>query len=165
LLASQQKTLTTLANDFKQYRTYKPEAHLILEGHADPRGSEKYNKALSERRVDRTKRFLVEQGVAAESIETKAFGHQQNLSAEQVKQLIDQDTELSSADRQKILKNLPTVILANNRRVDVTLSTTGEQSVRRFPFNAEDVLTLISRKGGETQKTAKPAPKKKTTKP
>jgi len=165
LLASQQKTLTTLANDFKQYLAYKPASHLILEGHADPRGSEKYNKALSERRVDRTKRFLVGLGVPAESIETKAFGHQQNLSAEQVKQLIDQDTELSPADRQKILKNLPTVILANNRRVDVTLSTTGEQSVRRFPFNAEDVLTLISRKGGETQKTAKPAPKKKIAKP
>jgi outer membrane protein OmpA-like peptidoglycan-associated protein len=164
LLVSQQKTLTTLASDFKQYRAYKPEAHLILEGHADPRGSEKYNKALSERRVDRTKRFLIEQGVPAESIETKAFGHQQNLTAEQVKQLIEQDTQLSQVDRQKILKNLPTVVLANNRRVDVTLSTTGEQSVRRFPFNAEDALTLISRKGGETQKAAKPAPKK-TTKP
>jgi outer membrane protein OmpA-like peptidoglycan-associated protein len=162
LLPSQQKTLTTLASDFKQYRTYKPEAHLILEGHADPRGSEKYNKTLSERRVDRTKRFLVEQGIPAESIETKAFGHQQNLGAEQVKQLIEQDTELSPADRQKILKNLPTVVLANNRRVDVTLSTTGEQSVRRFPFNAEDALTLISRSGGETKKSAKPAPKKIT---
>jgi len=164
LLASQRKTLTALASDFKQYRTYKPEAHLILEGHADPRGSEKYNKALSERRVDRTKRFLIEQGVPAESIETRAFGHQQNLNAEQVKQLIEEDTDLSQADRQKILKNLPTVVLANNRRVDVTLSTTGEQSVRRFPFNAEDALTLISKKGGETQKPAKPAPKK-TTKP
>jgi hypothetical protein len=114
--------------------------------------------------VDRTKRFLIEQGVPAESIETRAFGHQQNLNAEQVKQLIEQDTDLSQADRQKILKNLPTVVLANNRRVDVTLSTTGEQSVRRFPFNAEDALTLISRKGGETQKAAKPEPKK-TTKP
>jgi hypothetical protein len=135
-----------------------------FQGVAGTRGSEKYNKALSERRVDRTKRFLIEQGVPAESIETRAFGHQQNLSAEQVKQLIEQDTELSQADRQKILKNLPTVVLANNRRVDVTLSTTGGQSVRRFPFNAEDALTLISRKGGETQKAAKPAPKK-TTKP
>ena len=46
--------------------------------------------------------------------------------------------------------------MANNRRVDVTLSTTGEQSARRFPFSAKDALTLLSRGGGET-------PKKKTT--
>ena len=66
--------------------------------------------------------------------------------------------------KQKIVKNLLTVRLANNRRVDVTLSTTGEQSVRRFPFSAKDALTLLSRGGGETpkKKTATPAPPKKT---
>jgi hypothetical protein len=36
------------------------------------------------------------------------------------------------------------------------LSTTGQQSVRRYPFNARDFLALISLKGGE--KT--PPPKK-----
>src|SRR5579863_3520827 len=39
LLESQQKTLTALATDFQLYLQHKPEAHLILEGHADPRGS------------------------------------------------------------------------------------------------------------------------------
>jgi hypothetical protein len=54
--------------------------------------------------------------------------------------------------------------LANNRRVDVTLSTTGEQSVRRFPFNAKDALTLLSR--GTATGTAKtPAAKKPAPKP
>jgi outer membrane protein OmpA-like peptidoglycan-associated protein len=164
LLASQVTTLTTLANDFKQYRTYKPDAHLILEGHADVRGAKAYNQALSERRVERTKKFLVEQGVPAESLETRAFGFEKNLSSEEVKQLIEQDPDLSPADRQKILKNLLTVRLANNRRVDVTLSTTGQQSIRRFPFNAQDALNLISPKGTGTAKAvkpaAKPAPKK-----
>jgi hypothetical protein len=47
------------------------------------------------------------------------------------------------------------MVLANNRRVDVTLSTTGEQSTRRYPFNAQDYLALISTKGGE--KESKPA--------
>lgn len=162
LLASQVKTLDALASDFKQYLTYKPDAHLTLEGHADIRGAKDYNAKLSQRRVERTKSYLVEKGVPADRLETKAHGVEKNLSADEVKTLIEQDTDLAAADRQKILKNLQTVVLANNRRVDVTLSTTGEQSVRRFPFNAEDALTLISRKGGETtKKPTTPTPKKK----
>jgi hypothetical protein len=49
-----------------------------------------------------------------------------------------------------MLVNLRVLVLANNRRVDVTLSTTGQQSVRRYPFNARDFLALISLKGGKT---------------
>ena len=162
LLASQQKTLDALASDYKQYLTYKPDAHLILEGHADTRGAKDYNAKLSQRRVERAKSYLVEKGVPADHLETKAHGLEKNLSADDVKKLIEQDTEMSAPDRQKILKNLQTVVLANNRRVDVTLSTTGEMSVRRFPFNAEDALTLLSRGGGETtKKTGTPAPAKK----
>ena len=173
LAPSQAATLDTLASDFLQYLKYRPDAHLILEGHADVRGAKDYNVKLSERRVERTKSYLVEKGVPADHIETKAFGFEKNMTSEEVKQLIEADPDLSAAEKQKILKNLLTVRLANNRRVDVTLSTTGEQSVRRFPFNAKDALTLLSRAGGETGKTGKtgttgkaktpaPAPKKKT---
>lgn len=165
LLPSQQGTLDTLAADFKQYLTYRPDAHLILEGHADIRGTASYNQALSERRVARTRNYLIEKGVPADHIETKAFGFQKNMTSEEVKALLEQDNQLTPAEKQKLLKNLLTVRLANNRRVDVTLSTTGEQSVRRFPFNAADALTLINTKGGETKKTTKPgtkpAPKKR----
>jgi hypothetical protein len=85
------------------------------------------------------------------------------MTAEEVQKLIEADSGLSPAEKQKIVKNLLTVRLANNRRVDVSLSTTGEQSVRRFPFSAKDALTLLSRGGGETprKKTAAPAPAKK----
>jgi hypothetical protein len=48
-----------------------------------------------------------------------------------------------------MLSNLQVLVLANNRRVDVTLSTTGEQSTRRYPFNAKDYLALINTRGGE----------------
>jgi hypothetical protein len=51
--------------------------------------------------------------------------------------------------------------MASNRRVDVTLSTTGQTSVRQFPFNATDALTLIG--GRESEKKA--APKKPAAKP
>ncbi len=159
LLPSQQDTLTTLATDFKQYLTYKPGTKLILEGHADVRGTKEYNQALSERRVARTKSYLAEQGVPADSIETRALGQEQNLTSEQVKKLIQEDTQLTPAERQKLIKNLLTVRLANNRRVDVTLSTTGEQSVRQFPFNAKDALSLMSRGAGTAKTGAKQAPK------
>jgi outer membrane protein OmpA-like peptidoglycan-associated protein len=160
LLASQAGTLDSLAADFKQYLGYRPDAHLILEGHADIRGTPSYNQALSERRVARTRNYLIEKGVPADHLETKAYGVQKNMTSEEVKSLLESDTELTAAEKQKLLKNLLTVRLANNRRVDVTLSTTGEQSVRRFPFNSKDALTLISRQGGETRKAKKPAAKK-----
>jgi outer membrane protein OmpA-like peptidoglycan-associated protein len=164
LVRSQQATLTELAADFKKYLESKPDAKLTLEGHADPRGSAEYNQALSERRVDRTKNFLVEQGVPAGSIETKAFGAQQQLTADQVKNSLEQNPDLTPGEKQRILKNERTIILASNRRVDVTLSTTGQESVRQFPFNAADALTLIGgreKPAGAKAPVRKRAPRKK----
>ncbi len=63
-----------------------------------------------------------------------------------MKEMVDQNPDLSAAERQKALQDLPVIVLAQNRRVDVVLSTTGEQSVRRFPFNAADALTLLDKK-------------------
>ncbi len=165
LLASQAGTLDTLASDFKQYLAYRPAAHLTLEGHADVRGAKDYNMKLSERRVERARSYLIEKGVPADHLETKAFGFEHNMTSEEVKKLLEEDPDITPAEKQKLIKNLLTVRLANNRRVDVTLSTTGEQSVRRFPFSAKDALTLLSRGGGEKGKApaAKPntaAPKK-----
>jgi outer membrane protein OmpA-like peptidoglycan-associated protein len=161
LMESQQEVLTSLASGFTRYLTFRPDAHLILGGHADLRGSIEYNKALTERRVERTKSFLVEHGVPPGSIEVKSFGEEDQLSADQVKQQIAQNPDLSEDDRQKMLSNLAVIVLANNRRVDVTLSTTGQQSTRRYPFNAKDALGLISTKGVAKEPVAKKRPKKK----
>ncbi len=167
LLASQAVTLDTLAADFKQYLTYKPDAHLILGGHADIRGGKEYNQLLSERRVERAKNYLIEKGIPADHIDTKAYGFEQNMTDAQVKQLLEEDPDLTPDEKQKFIKNLVTIRLANNRRVDITLSTTGEQSVRRFPFNAKDALTLLSRGGPAPTGTAAkpPAAKKPAPKP
>ena len=162
LLLSQQKTLITTASDFKRYLESKPDAHLILGGHADHRGGVAYNQALSERRVSRTKAFLVEQGVPEANIETKAFGSEQNLSDDDVKGELATNNELTAGEKARVLKNIATIRMASNRRVDVTLSTTGQTSVRQFPFNAEDALTLI---GGREKKAAAPAAKKTMKKP
>jgi len=165
LVDSQAQILITLANDFKAYLKYRPDAHLILGGHADPRGSEEYNKGLTQRRVDRTKNFLVEHGAPADHFETRSFGKDDNLTTEQVKEQIANNPELTPSDRQQMLNNLRVLVLANNRRVDVTLSTTGQQSVRGYPFNAKDYLALINLKGGEKKPVkggAKKPPVKKT---
>jgi outer membrane protein OmpA-like peptidoglycan-associated protein len=159
LVDSQQVTLTTLATDFKSYLTYKPDAHLTLTGHADVRGSVEYNQALSERRVARTKQFLVEQGVLEANIETRGLGKEEELSADQVKELVEQNPDLSDAERAKVLHDLNVIVLAQNRRVDVTLSTTGQESVRLYPFNAADALTLIQEKSQATRKKAAAAKK------
>lgn len=157
LLESQADILKTLAEDYLNYLKYMPDAHLILSGHADPRGTPEYNQHLTERRVERTKSFLVEHGVPADHFELKPLGEEEQLTADQIKEQVADNPDLTPADRQKMLRNLRVLVLANNRRVDVTLSTTGQQSVRRYPFNAKDFLALISIKGGEKS----PPPRKK----
>jgi outer membrane protein OmpA-like peptidoglycan-associated protein len=161
LLASQKTTLLALAGDFKKYLAFKPDAHLILQGHADPRGGPEYNKKLSERRVERTKAYLVANGVSADAIETQGLGEEQPMSADQVKQAIDQDQNITAAQKTQLNRNAKVLALAQNRRVDVTLSTTGQTSVRQFPFNAEDALNLINPRGapGTKKAPAKAAPK------
>lgn len=163
LMASQQDTLRTLAADFKKYLEIKPDAHLTLEGHADPRGSVEYNQALTERRVARSKSFLVEQGVPAANIETRSFGKEQNLEAAQVREQMEQNPDLTPQDRQKLLLggNMQAIVLAQNRRVDVVLSGTGQQSTRRYPFNAKDALTLINTQRTGTARRTTPAAKPK----
>ncbi len=167
LLPSQQRILVVLATDFKKYLEVKPETHINLEGHADIRGSDAYNQALTERRVARVKNFLVEQGVPAANIDTKAFGKQQNLTLDEVKSSIESRSDLTTEERKRALAKIAVIKLASNRRVDVTLSsTTGqtETSVKQFPFNAADAMSLIGGREGE-KKTTKPAAKKTGKKP
>jgi hypothetical protein len=114
--------------------------------------------------VARVKSYLVEHGVPEANIETKALGDQHNLTAAEVKASVEQNSELSKEERARVMRNMKTIIWASNRRVDITLSTAGqtETSVRQYPFNATDSLTLIG--GREVVKKA-PAAKKGTKAP
>jgi outer membrane protein OmpA-like peptidoglycan-associated protein len=165
LVDSQQNILISLATDFNRYLTFKPAAHLTLTGHADHRGGVEFNKHLTERRVERAKSFLVEHGVPAANIETRAMGEQDNLDADQVKKLIDENPDLSEAERQRLDGNLKVIVWANNRRVDVSLDTTGQKSVRQYPFNARDAMTLISPKSGKAGTPSGPPSAKKPAQP
>jgi outer membrane protein OmpA-like peptidoglycan-associated protein/opacity protein-like surface antigen len=163
LLPSQEQILLTMAQDFEEYLKYKPEAHLILGAHADARGSAEYNKALTQRRLVRATNALVENGVPADHIDAQSFGDENQLTADQIKEQIADNPELTPDDRRQMLGNLQVMVLANNRRIDVSLSTNGQQSTRRYPFNAKDFLALINTKNVEkkSKDVGKKAPVKK----
>jgi len=82
---------------------YRPDAHLILEATPTFAGKD-YNVKLSERRVERTRSYLVEKGVPADHLETRAFGFEKNMTSEEVKKLLEDDADLTAAEKQKLLK-------------------------------------------------------------
>ncbi len=52
---------------------------LRIDGHADERGSDEYNLALSNRRAAEAKRFLVTQGIDEKRLEAVGYGEEQPL--------------------------------------------------------------------------------------
>ena len=53
---------------------------LHVTSHTDSRGRSKYNKWLSQRRVDRTKTYLIDAGIDAARLHTEAFGEEMLLN-------------------------------------------------------------------------------------
>jgi len=160
LLASEQQTLKTIADDFKKYLADNPDSHLVLVGHADQRGVQAYNRPLSERRAQLVKRFLTEQGVPEASLETQGFGKEKNLSKDQVKQLLEQNADLSAEERQKLERKFSTMVLAYNRRVDLNLTPAGPESAQRYPVHDEDFAALVDRNGPKPAPGVVPAAKR-----
>jgi outer membrane protein OmpA-like peptidoglycan-associated protein len=146
LVPSQEQRLTQMAEDFKKYREFQPAARIILQGHADVRGSKQSNQELSERRTASVKNFLVAQGISESAIETRGLGAEFNLDEAAVRDLVDKNPNLTPESRQAALKKIKAFILANNRRVDLTLSTTGQQSARFFPYDSPDAPELLGEK-------------------
>jgi peptidoglycan-associated lipoprotein len=60
-----------------------PSLSIRIEGHADERGSDEYNLALSNRRAAAAKRFLVSLGISADRAETVGYGEEQPLEQEE----------------------------------------------------------------------------------
>jgi len=135
LVKSQQLELATLAAGFKKYLEYDPDAKLSVEAYADTRGSKMFNQDLSERRVERIKAYLVDQGVAADKVETAAYGKERPLDKKTVKDL--EDTNPNKAPKMRA-KNMTGEWYAYNRRADVVLLPSGKKSVQFFPHNADD---------------------------
>jgi hypothetical protein len=135
LVRSQQLALATLAGGFKKYLEYDPDAKLSVEAHADERGSKPFNQDLSERRVERIKQYLVDQGISADKVETAAYGKEQPLDKATVKTL---ESTNPSAPPKARMKNVRTDWLAYNRRADIVLLPSGKKSAQFFPHSADD---------------------------
>ena len=57
-----------------------PNVELQISSHTDSRGSEGYNKGLSQRRVENTKAYLIKQGIESSRLITKAYGEEKLLN-------------------------------------------------------------------------------------
>ena len=57
-----------------------PNVRIRIAGHADDRGSDEYNVALSQKRAASAKRYLVDQGIAADRIDVVGFGEERPVA-------------------------------------------------------------------------------------
>jgi hypothetical protein len=135
LLKSQQLDLATLAAGFKKYLIYDPDAKLSIEAHADVRGSKPFNQDLSERRVERIKQYLVDQGIAADKIQTAAYGKDRPMEKSEVKTL--ESTNPNTPPKAR-LRNVTGDWYAYNRRADIVLLPSDKKSTQFYPHNADD---------------------------
>jgi len=135
LVRSQQLALATLAGGFKKYLEYDPDAKLSVEAHADERGSKPFNQDLSERRVERIKQYLVDQGISADKVETAAYGKEKPLAKTEV---ADLEKTNPNAPPKARLRDKRADWLAYNRRADIVLLPSGKKSAQFFPHNADD---------------------------
>ncbi len=139
LLPSEKQMLADAATQFKKFEQYNQNASLTIVGHADVRGSSRFNEGLSERRAQLVREYLISQGIPANRIVVQAEGKNQQLSREQVQ-------ELQAKDPQKPEKwmthSARATWLAYNRRVDVLLEPAGQHSIEEFPNDAAHARLL-----------------------
>jgi len=66
-----------------EYLKKRSTAKVMVEGHADSRGTNEYNLALTERRAAAVKDYLVSLGVSADRVTTVAKGEEQPFCREE----------------------------------------------------------------------------------
>ncbi|RQW85838.1 MAG: OmpA family protein [Geobacter sp.] len=72
------EVISKVAEFLKKY----PNTNSVIEGHADNRGSYKYNIKLSERRADSVRNYLIEKfGIEPERLSTKGYGYTKPIAS------------------------------------------------------------------------------------
>jgi peptidoglycan-associated lipoprotein len=68
-----------LLKDKAQWLMDNPDAHIVIEGNCDERGTNAYNLALGDRRAQAVKNFLVTLGVSSTRLTTISYGEERPL--------------------------------------------------------------------------------------
>jgi peptidoglycan-associated lipoprotein len=68
-------------DDHAAFLRQNPSMQILLEGHADERGTREYNMALAEHRGHAVSRYLAIQGVPMETIEVISYGEERPINA------------------------------------------------------------------------------------
>jgi peptidoglycan-associated lipoprotein len=76
LSVESQQTLTNQAKWLKQFA----DNSIVIEGHADERGTREYNIALGAKRAQAVRAFLVQQGISPARIRTNSFGKERPVA-------------------------------------------------------------------------------------
>jgi hypothetical protein len=142
LVPSEAGVLAEATNTFKANEQYDQHNKLVVVGHADVRGPEKYNRALSERRAELVKDYLISQGIAAEKVETRADGKAGQIDEQRVEELQSQNGQ---TPQKWMIHRKKSTWLAYNRRVDIILEPAGQESTEAYPNNAPDAHVLWQR--------------------
>ncbi|MFI0842574.1 peptidoglycan-associated lipoprotein Pal [Mesorhizobium sp. IMUNJ 23232] len=74
--ADAQQTLAKQAQWLNKYRNYA----IVVEGHADERGTREYNLALGARRAAATRDYLISRGVAGGRLKTISYGKERPVA-------------------------------------------------------------------------------------
>ncbi|MCF8359976.1 MAG: OmpA family protein [Prolixibacteraceae bacterium] len=88
----QNSKIDNLVEILNQY----PEYNVNIYGHADPRGTEAYNKILSQRRINSVVALLKAKGVSADRIRTKAFGEEMAPDGELTEEELQENRKVAS---------------------------------------------------------------------
>ena len=84
--ATNESILTTMSRDTLRKQAAwlreNPSINVVLEGHADERGTREYNLALGERRANAAKDYLMTYGVSADRISVISYGKERPVNSE-----------------------------------------------------------------------------------
>lgn len=103
LLSGARRNIETVAAFLHQNDTRNDTRNVLVEGHTDNRGTQKYNLGLSQRRADTVRFALIRQGITSNRILARGFGESQPIASNS-----------TASGRQQ------------NRRVEITILNEGE---------------------------------------